>query len=106
MSDQELKELKLRTEIEEGIHQSVQTLLEAVKINPNMYLSPRLLYLRNFVSFVNRNDETFSVCSGDDTVRFFCRIKNIEFNFKNHMPFKKRDFSPAKVPVKCFIETQ
>lgn len=68
MSDQELKELKLRTEIEEGIHQSVETLLEAVKINPNMYLSPRLLYLRNFVSFVNRNDETFSVCSGDDTI--------------------------------------
>ena len=34
MSDQELKELKLRTEIEEGIHQSLETLLEAVKINP------------------------------------------------------------------------
>ena len=68
MSDQELKELKLRTEIEEGIHQSVMTLLEAIKNNPNMYQSPRLLYLRNFVSYVSRHEDTFSSCSGDDTI--------------------------------------
>ena len=68
MSKQEEKELKLRTDYEEGMHQSVETLLTAIKQSPNMYQSPRLKYLRDFVSFVNRNEETFSLCSGDDTI--------------------------------------
>ena len=68
MSVQEKKELKLRTDIEEGIHQSLESLLDAIKANPSMYSSPRLLYLRNFVGFVSRHEDTFSLCSGDDTI--------------------------------------
>ena len=68
MSKQEEKELKLRTDYEEGMHQSMETLLDAIKQSPSMYQSTRLSYLRDFVSFVNRNEETFSLCSGDDTI--------------------------------------
>ena len=68
MSKQEEKELKFRTDYEEGMHQSVESFLNAIKQSPSMYHSTRLSYLRNFVSFVNRNEETFSSCSGDDTI--------------------------------------
>jgi len=68
MSKQEEKELKLRADYEEGLHQSMETFLDAIKHSPSMYQSTRLSYLRNFVSFVNRNEETFSSCSGDDTI--------------------------------------
>ena len=51
-----------------GLNRQFNENLDGMKEHPEMYASPRLQYLRNFVNIVTRCPDQFQSQEGDDTI--------------------------------------
>jgi hypothetical protein len=62
-----------------------------VKSSPQMYFSPRLGFLRNFVSHIGRHPNDFPPVDGDDTITIFikCVCEVIPVNQRNLQAIKE-----------------
>ena len=68
ISGQEARARKNEEDQEEGLHQDVESLINALKEYPDMWEHPRLKYFRDFVNMVHRLPHVYVSHDGDDCI--------------------------------------